>query len=117
MLVGLVVSRIEHSKYGSYRHIETSARCCKEAACRGAEVIRSASDAARQADVILRRAYVVLRQLELTQGGDDSERRWAFIVAEMRKLIGENQLRPHRARFLSVAEQQLAKVKEAQAAP
>jgi tetratricopeptide (TPR) repeat protein len=58
---------------------------------------------------------VVLWQSELAQRGDDPERRWAFIVAEMRK--DANLLRPDRARFLSMAEQQLAKVGEAQAAP
>jgi len=60
---------------------------------------------------------VVLSHWELAQRGDEPARRWAFIVAEMRKLKDENLLRPARARFLPLAEDELAKVMEAEAAP
>jgi len=49
--------------------------------------------------------------------GDEPARRWALIVAEMRKLKDGNRLRPDWARWLPAAEAELAKHQEAQAAP
>jgi tetratricopeptide (TPR) repeat protein len=60
---------------------------------------------------------VVLWHLELAQRGDEPAQRWAFILAELSRLKDENLLRPDRARFLLLAEKELAKVMEAQAAP
>jgi tetratricopeptide (TPR) repeat protein len=50
-------------------------------------------------------------------GDDDPARRWAFIVAEIRRLKDENRLQLDWARLLSAAEEQLARFKEVQAAP
>jgi hypothetical protein len=60
---------------------------------------------------------VVVSHWNLAMQGDDPARRWAFIVAELRRLRDENRLRPEWAGYLPLAEEQLAKVREAQAAP
>ena len=57
---------------------------------------------------------VVASHWLLARYGDDPAGRWAFIVAEIRRLKDENRLRPDRARLLSVAEEQLAKFKKPQ---
>jgi tetratricopeptide (TPR) repeat protein len=68
------------------------------------------SNAERQWDV-------VVSHWNLAMQGDDPARRWVFIVAELRALKDEHRLRPEWAGFLPVAEKELAKVREAQAAP
>ena len=57
---------------------------------------------------------VVASHWRLAQRGDEPARRWAFIVAEMRKLKNENRLRPDWEQFLPAAEQELAKFSGAQ---
>jgi tetratricopeptide (TPR) repeat protein len=46
---------------------------------------------------------------KLAENGDDAPRRWAFIVATLRKLKEENRLTPVQVRMLPEAEAQLAK--------
>jgi len=62
---------------------------------------------------------VVVCQWRLAEQGDEPARRWALIVAEMRKLKDSNRLQPDWAPFLPAAEAELAKhaPQEAQAAP
>jgi tetratricopeptide (TPR) repeat protein len=60
---------------------------------------------------------VIVSHWRLARHGDEPARRWAFIVVELRKLKDENRLRPELARLLPVAEEQLARFKEAQTVP
>jgi len=60
---------------------------------------------------------VIVSHWRLAEHGDEPARQWAFVVAAMRKLREENRLRPDWARYLPIAEKQLATFKEVQAAP
>jgi hypothetical protein len=53
---------------------------------------------------------LVISNWKLADNGDESARRFAFIVATLRKLEGENRLTPAQAKWLLEAEKRLAKL-------
>jgi hypothetical protein len=54
---------------------------------------------------------LVVSHWQLAVNGDDAPRRFAFIVATLRKLKAENRLTPVQERWLPKAEAQLAKTR------
>jgi tetratricopeptide (TPR) repeat protein len=55
---------------------------------------------------------MVVSHWRLAMRGDEPGQRWAFIVAELRKLKDQNRLRADREQFLPQAEQELAKYQD-----
>ena len=58
---------------------------------------------------------IVISHLRLARNGDEPQRRWALIVAEIHKIKDANQLRHDWERLLPMAEAELAKYEKAEA--
>jgi hypothetical protein len=53
---------------------------------------------------------LVVSNWKLAANGDDAARRFAFIVATLRKLEAENRLTPAQAKWIAEAEKELARL-------